>query len=326
MITIENLHKYYDDTEVLSGINLTINDGDIYGLIGRSGAGKSTLLRCINGLETFQKGSIVIDGTDISTLRNETLRELRKNIGMIFQGFSLIERKSVYENIAIPLECWHVTKKEQEERINTLLKVVGLESKRDQKARDLSGGQKQRVAIARAMVMNPKVLLCDEATSALDPKTTDEILDLLLRLNKEYGITIIMVTHQMSVIHKMCTKMSILEHGVCKVSGDVKEVFLNQPQALVNLVGLLTCDLPETGVNVEVLITDEEVAQQFHSTLSLALKKPYKLINSDVTRYREGVLGTFIMNVAEDVYGDFVDYFQANHVRYKRLDRAEGRQ
>ncbi|WP_069478885.1 methionine ABC transporter ATP-binding protein [Sulfurospirillum halorespirans] len=322
MITIENLHKRYHDTEVLKNINITIDDGDIYGLIGRSGAGKSTLLRCINGLETFQSGSIVIDGVDITTLQDKSLRELRKNIGMIFQGFSLIDRKTVYENIAIPLECWHIPKPEQKERIEKLLKIVGLESKRDQKARDLSGGQKQRVAIARAMVMNPKILLCDEATSALDPKTTDEILELLLQLNKEYGITIIMVTHQMSVIHRMCTKMSILENGHCMVSGDVKEVFLEQPEALQNLVGILECNLPETGINIEILITDEAVGQQFHSDLSLSLKKPYKLINSSLTHYREGVLSAFVMNISEECLEEFLAYFDAQHLSYKRIERG----
>lgn len=322
MITIENVHKYYDDVEVLKDINITINDGDIYGLIGRSGAGKSTLLRCINGLEKFQSGSVIIDDVDITTLQDKNLRELRKNIGMIFQGFSLIERKTVYENIAIPLECWHIPKLEQERRIQKLLKIVGLESKRDQKARDLSGGQKQRVAIARAMVMNPKILLCDEATSALDPKTTDEILELLLQLNTEYGITIIMVTHQMSVIHRMCTKMSILENGYCRVSGDVKEVFLEQPQALQNLVGILECNLPETGMNIEILITDEAVGQAFHSNLSLSLKKPYKLINSSLTHYREGVLSAFVMNVSQEHYQDFLDYFHANNLSYKLIERG----
>ena len=322
MITIENVHKYYDTVEVLNDISITINDGDIYGLIGRSGAGKSTLLRCINGLETFHRGTVVIDGVNINTLNDKNLRELRKNIGMIFQGFSLIERKTVYENIAIPLECWHIPKVEQEERIQKLLKIVGLESKRDQKARDLSGGQKQRVAIARAMVMNPNILLCDEATSALDPKTTDEILELLLQLNKEYGITIVMVTHQMSVIHRMCNKMSILENGQCMVSGDVKEVFLNQPQALQNLVGTLECNLPESGVNIEILITDEDVGQHFHSDLSLALQKPYTLINSHLTHYREGVLSAFVINVAEDFRNDFLAYFHEQNLNYKLIERG----
>ena len=322
MITIENVHKYYGTVEVLNDINITIDDGDIYGLIGRSGAGKSTLLRCINGLEKFQSGTVVIDGVSIHALQHNGLRELRKNIGMIFQGFSLIERKTVYENIVIPLECWNIPKAEQEERIQKLLKIVGLESKRDQKARDLSGGQKQRVAIARAMVLNPKILLCDEATSALDPKTTDEILELLLQLNKEYGITIIMVTHQMAVIHRMCNKMSILENGHCMVSGDVKEVFLEQPQALQNLVGTLECNLPETGINIEVLITDEAVGQAFHSTLSLALKKPYKLINSNLTHYREGVLSAFVINVSEDLQKDFLEHFHANNLNYKLIERV----
>ena len=168
MIAIKNLQKSFGSNEVLKDINITIQDGEIYGLIGVSGAGKSTLLRCINGLESYDGGSLRIDETEVSQLNHQELRKLRSKIGMIFQQFLLMERMTVYHNIAFPLKCWGKSKQEIDARVNELLSLVELEDKRDAKPRELSGGQKQRVAIARALAMNPRILLCDEATSALD--------------------------------------------------------------------------------------------------------------------------------------------------------------
>lgn len=213
MIEIKNLSKFYGTVQVLDSINLTINKGDVYGLVGRSGAGKSTLLRCINGLEKFSSGGITVNGIAIEGLNDNTLRETRKNIGMIFQNFSLIDRKSVYDNVALPMQCWHKQVPQHRDKIEYVIELVGLAGKINTKTRELSGGQKQRVAIARAMVMDPAILLSDEATSALDPRTTDEILELLMSLNEKLGVTIIAVTHQMSVVRKICTKMAILENG-----------------------------------------------------------------------------------------------------------------
>ena len=192
MIEITNLQKTFEDSDltVLKDISLKIEDGDIYGLVGRSGAGKSTLLRCINGLTGYQKGNLKVDGCEVKELSGIRLREFRKNIGMIFQQFSLLERKTVYENVALPMECWGWTRQKRDQKVKELLELVGLKEKMNVKPRTLSGGQKQRVAIARALTMDPKILLCDEATSALDPKTTNSILDLLLKINKELKITI----------------------------------------------------------------------------------------------------------------------------------------
>lgn len=225
MIIAENLCKNYGDLQVLKNINLKIEDGDIYGLVGKSGVGKSTLLRCINGLETYQSGSLKVEGEEISQKKRKSLRAFRKQIGMIFQHFSLLERKSVRENISLPMKCWGISGKEAEKEVERLAAIVGLEEKLDVKARNLSGGQKQRVAIARALTLNPRILLCDEATSALDPKTTKDILELLKKINQELHITIVMVTHQMSVVREICNKVSILENGKIVEEGDVVSVF-----------------------------------------------------------------------------------------------------
>ena len=189
MIEISGLEKTWegDDTPVLRDINLIINDGEFYAIVGRSGAGKSTLLRCINGLTDYQAGSLKVDGQEVKNLNEKQLRDLRRNIGMIFQHFSLLERATVFQNVALPMKCWGFKKEEIEKKVTELLELVGLDTRAHARPRNLSGGQKQRVAIARALTMNPKFLLSDESTSALDPKTTGSILDLLMEINEKNG-------------------------------------------------------------------------------------------------------------------------------------------
>ena len=208
MIEIQNLYKSYGSLEVLKDISFKIEKGDIFGIIGQSGAGKSTLLRCFNGLENFQKGEVIVDGQAISSLNKKQMSDIQKEMGMIFQNFNLLNRLNVYDNIALPLKFWKQDPHslENKQRIEKLLKLVGLEEKSQAYPRQLSGGQKQRVAIARALVLNPKILLCDEATSALDPQITRDILNLLLKINKEMNITIVVVTHQMEVIKQILFK------------------------------------------------------------------------------------------------------------------------
>ena len=249
MIEIKNLKKLWEDdgSSVLEGINLTIEDGDIYALVGRSGAGKSTLLRCINGLTSYQEGSLKVDGCEIKDLKDKELREFRRHVGMIFQQFSLLERETVYKNVALPMQCWKYPKDQIDKKVRELLELVGLGDKMNAKPRNLSGGQKQRVAVARALTMDPKILLCDEATSALDPKTTNSILDLLMEINQKLGITVIIVTHQMEVVRKACNKACILENGKIADEGTVKEIFIKQPQSLKRLLGEETVKLPDEG-------------------------------------------------------------------------------
>lgn len=236
IIKITDLNKTFESKgtsyKALDNISLTIKQGDIYGLIGFSGAGKSTLLRMINALEIPDSGKIEIDGKDIVGLSDRKLRIVRKHIGMVFQEFNLLESKSVYENIAIALKINRFDKKQISQRVTELLKFVGLDGKENSYPNELSGGQKQRVGIARALANHPKILLCDEATSALDPDTTESILDLLNKVNKEYGITIIFVTHTIRVIQKLCNKVAILENGKLVENGDVIDIFSNPKSAI----------------------------------------------------------------------------------------------
>ncbi len=213
MIEVSNLKKVIKDKVILEDINLSIEKGEVFGIVGHSGAGKSTLLRCLNGLESYDKGSVKINGEKIDELSKKQLRILRKDLGMIFQSFNLLKRKNVFQNIALPLEIWGMSKNEINNRVKKLLKLVDLEDKAYAKLHNLSGGQKQRVAIARALALEPKILLCDEATSALDPKITKDILNLLKDINEKLGITIVIVTHQMEVIKEICERVAIMDKG-----------------------------------------------------------------------------------------------------------------
>ena len=235
MIRIENLSQTFDGAggrvAALHDINLTIEDGDIYGIIGMSGAGKSTLVRCINLLERPTEGRVVIDGVDMTALSPAELRDARRSITMIFQGFNLLMQKNCLKNICFPMELAGVPKHKAVERAHELLDMVGLPDKAKAYPAQLSGGQQQRIAIARALATNPKVLLCDEATSALDPNTTHSILGLIREINKRLGITMIVITHQMSVVEEICSHVAILDNGEVVESGAVGTVFASPKSA-----------------------------------------------------------------------------------------------
>lgn len=229
MIEIKNLSKTFKTADgsldALKDVTLTINDGDIYGVIGMSGAGKSTLVRCINMLERPTEGQVLIDGVDMDTLSSKQLRAARRDITMIFQGFNLLMQRTCLKNICFPLELEGMKKSDAKKRALELLEIVGLPDKAKAYPAQLSGGQQQRIAIARALATNPKVLLCDEATSALDPNTTHSILNLIRDINKELGITVIVITHQMSVVEEICNRVAILDNGTVVEQGDVSTVF-----------------------------------------------------------------------------------------------------
>jgi len=231
MIEFKNIYKTFKtknaEVHALEDISLTVEKGDIFGVIGFSGAGKSTLVRMVNALEIPTSGTVTVNGKNVSALKGKELRSFRKNIGMIFQHFNLLESRTVFQNIAIPLELEHWPKSKIEKRVKELLSFVELEDKATALPGQLSGGQKQRVGIARALALNPEILLCDEATSALDPRTTDSILELLKKINKELNVTILMITHQMNVIQQICNKVAVLEKGQLVESGAVIEVFGN---------------------------------------------------------------------------------------------------
>ncbi|MGN0660900.1 MAG: methionine ABC transporter ATP-binding protein [Oscillospiraceae bacterium] len=229
MIEIKNLSKTFavsgGSVEALKNVSITVPDGEIYGIIGMSGAGKSTLVRCINMLERPTEGKILIDGCDIGRLTESELRKARRDITMIFQGFNLLMQRNCLKNVCFPLELAGIKKAEAVKRAEELLKLVGLEDKMKSYPSQLSGGQQQRVAIARALATHPKILLCDEATSALDPQTTHSILSLLRSIHDKLGLTVVIITHQMSVIEEICTRVAILDNGTVAEEGPVGEVF-----------------------------------------------------------------------------------------------------
>ena len=238
MIELTNISKVYDTPagpfHAIDDVTLSIGSGDIFGIIGESGAGKSTLVRCINLLEQPTSGSVVIDGHDVTSLRGRDLRELRADIGMIFQRFSLFEQRTVLDNVIFPATLAstgkRVSRAEAPERARKLLALVGLEGKEGSYPSQLSGGQQQRVAIARALMTSPKTLLCDEATSALDTLTTSQVLDLLGRINRELGVTIVLITHSLAVARRICGRIAVMDHGRVVEQGAVADVFGN-PQA-----------------------------------------------------------------------------------------------
>lgn len=229
IIQVKNLSKEFkskeNTIEALKDVSLTIQEGEICGIIGMSGAGKSTLVRCLNFLERPSSGTVIVEGKDLSNLSDRELRETRREIAMIFQHFNLLMQRNVIDNICFPLEIAGLRKKEARKKAEELLKIVGLEEKANAFPAQLSGGQKQRVAIARALSNNPKILLCDEATSALDPQTTKSILALLKEINIKYGITIVIITHEMSVVQEICSHVAILDNGYLVENGKVMDVF-----------------------------------------------------------------------------------------------------
>ncbi|MBQ8829055.1 MAG: methionine ABC transporter ATP-binding protein [Burkholderiaceae bacterium] len=236
MIRLEHVTKRFQspsgDTTAVKDVSLHIREGEIFGIIGFSGAGKSTLVRCINLLETPTEGKVFIDQTELTSLSAPALREVRKKIGMIFQNFNLMPSRTVYENIEMPLKLSTLSAEDRKARILDLLNLVGLSEKKDSYPSELSGGQKQRVAIARALANNPKVLLCDEATSALDPQTTHSILKLLQEVNRRLRITVVVITHQMSVVKDICDRVAVMEHGAVVEEGTVLQVF-SRPKASI---------------------------------------------------------------------------------------------
>lgn len=229
MIEIRNLSKKFmtsdGEVQALKNVNITVDDGDIYGIIGMSGAGKSTLVRCINMLERPTEGEVIINGRNIGSLSPSELRSVRRNVTMIFQGFNLLMQRTCLDNICFPLELAGVKKSEARLKAKELLVTVGLPDKAGSYPSQLSGGQQQRIAIARALATNPEVLLCDEATSALDPQTTQSILELIRDINKKMNISVIVITHQMSVVEKICNKVAILDGGIVAEEGEVSRVF-----------------------------------------------------------------------------------------------------
>ncbi len=308
MIELKNLCKTYHTASkeivALDGISLTIHDGEIFGIIGLSGAGKSTLVRCINLLEEPTGGEVIIDGQSLTKLPRRELLKLRQQIGMIFQGFNLLEQRNVIRNICFPLEIAGVKRADAEARARELLKLVGLEDRGESYPSQLSGGQKQRVAIARALATNPKYLLCDEATSALDPNTTRQILDLLKEINEKLGVTIVVITHEMRVIDRICDSVAVIDSSHIAEMGKVAEAFTN-PKSKIARDLIVPKDSraisTEGGRRVRLTFNGEEKTNEpFISKLVLECGAPVNILFAD-TRFFEGVLhGHMVIELPND--------------------------
>ncbi len=302
MIELNDVRKSFQDLEVLKGISLSIGEREIYGIVGQSGAGKSTLLRCINGLESYDSGTITVDGTRVDIHNKASLRTLQKSMGMIFQGFNLLERLDVYDNIALPMKFWGMKTNtpESKEKIENLIRLVGLEDKARSKPRELSGGQKQRVAIARALVLDPKFLLCDEATSALDPEITKGILALIQKINREMGITVIVVTHQMEVVKQICSRVAFLHSGVVLSEGKPEDLFVRpEGEEIRSFLRDDSSLLPKTGVNIRLYFygkgSDEPVVTQ----MARELQQDFSICWAKLEDFRENVYGSLVLNIQE---------------------------
>lgn len=321
-IEIRNLTKTFDikgrKVYALQNIALSIEKGDIFGIIGMSGAGKSTLVRSINYLEKPTEGQVLIDGVDLSELTEKQLRKKRSEIGMIFQNFNLLEQKNVLENICFPLEIAGVKKKEARKRAEELLKTVNLEEKKKAYPSQLSGGQKQRVAIARALATNPKILLCDEATSALDPQTTAAILKLLKEINESLGITIIIITHQMSVVTEICKRVAIIDSGKLVEEGAVEKIFENpQSDAAKELIsGKSIRYTPVANLDAErkirIVFQENSAFEPVISNLILQYQVPVNILKADTKNVNGKAVGEMILGLPEGsgIQEEIIDYLR----------------
>ena len=329
MIEIRHLNKTYrtadKDIVALEDINLTINDGEIFGIIGLSGAGKSTLVRCINLLEQPSAGEVVVDGESITALPRKELLNLRRSIGMIFQGFNLLEQRSVLRNVCFPLEIAGVKKKEAKERAMELLSLVGLADRAEAYPSQLSGGQKQRVAIARALATKPKYLLCDEATSALDPTTTRAILELLREINESLGVTIIVITHEMKVIDQICDRVAVIDHSRIAEEGKVSEVFTNpRSQIARDLIIPRERTVLETegGKRLRLTFDGETTAGPHIAEMILACQAPVSILQAS-TKELDGVIyGYTIIELPKDEHQaeKILLWLQNSGIRWKEVE------
>lgn len=312
MIEIRHLCKRFGDLTVLDDVSLTIGDGEIYGIIGQSGAGKSTLLRCINGLESYQSGSITVDGLEVSALNKRELHGLQKQMGMIFQNFNLLSRLNVFDNVALPLRFsgLNPNSPENRRRILDLVELVGLSDKLKAKPRELSGGQKQRVAIARALVLNPRILLCDEATSALDPRITQGILGLLTQIRDELNITVVVVTHQMEVVKQICERVSFLKHGRVIQEGRPEEMFVMPNEDIRTFLGKGEETLPATGRNIRVYFMENAEEVRLISAMARALDVDFSICRADMADFRGHIMGSLVLNVRESDAERVLEYLR----------------
>ena len=316
MIKIENLTKFYGGTQILYDVNLEVAKGEIFAIVGHSGAGKSTLLRCINGLESYQGGSLKVFDQEIKNLDETQQRHLRRDVGMIFQHFALMARKNVFENVATPLKFWGYKNDETEKRVRELLNLVGLENKAKSYPSELSGGQKQRVAIARALALNPKILLSDEATSALDPNTTNQMLELLEKINKELDISVVIVTHEMEVVKSIAKRAILLEGGKIIGSGSIEELFLKPDEKMKEFLGEVEI-LPSTGTNIRLFFPKEVAQNSVITHMARSLNIDFNIVWGKLEKLNDNVLGSLVINIDEKDKENVLNYIKQSGVLWE---------
>lgn len=314
MITLSSIKKVFQtkDGEVtaVNNLDLTINKGEVYGIIGYSGAGKSTLIRMLNMLERPTSGTVEVAGRNLSVLSKKELRLARQEISMIFQHFNLLWSRTVRENIAFPLEIAGLPKKERQKKVDELIKLVGLEGRGESYPSQLSGGQKQRVGIARALANNPKVLLCDEATSALDPKTTDSILELLVDINEKLGLTIVLITHEMHVIRKICHRVAVMENGKIVEEGPVLDVFrqpkqemtkefvkqVTEPEQTIETINHVL-EKTGTGKIIQLTFVGVDAEKPIISQLIRGFEIEVNILQGKISQTQEGPYGALFIHI-----------------------------
>lgn len=329
IIRIQNVTKTFigngNQVEALKGINLDINRGDIYGIIGMSGAGKSTLVRCLNFLERPTSGTVWIEDKDLSTLKEKELRTVRTDIAMIFQHFNLLMQKNVLDNVCFPMSIAGVKRADAVKRAGELLEIVGLQEKALAYPAQLSGGQKQRVAIARALANNPKILLCDEATSALDPTTTKAILKLLQDINREFGITIVIITHEMSVVQEICSHVAIIDSGGLAEYGEVETVFKSpRTKAAKKLVFMVNAKAGEMAGKrcIRIVFSENSSFEPVIANMVLECKAPVNILLADTKDIGGIAHGQMILQLPEDetVANRMIHYLQERKLAVEEVD------
>ncbi len=333
MIQVENLCKSFSTksgtVEAARNISFSIEKGEIFGIIGLSGAGKSTLVRCLNLLERPTSGSVWVNGKNLTELSERKLRKERQNIGMIFQHFNLLMQRTALDNVCFPMEIVGISKKEARKKALEYLKIVGLEEKALSYPSQLSGGQKQRVAIARVLASDPEILLCDEATSALDPQTTKSILELIRKINKEYGITVVVITHEMSVVQEICNRVAVLERGVLVESGTVEELFRSpKTEAARRLVFSGRAQIQKMNGKrlVRVTFKDRSSFEPVIANLVLTYRTPVNILYADTKNIGGAAEGEMILQLPEieETAEKMIEYLRETNMGVEELSSDVG--
>lgn len=339
MIQFKDVSKTFKSkgvtTQALQHVSLDIEDGDMFGVIGFSGAGKSTLLRMVNGLEMPTAGHVEINGQDLSKISHNDMRKLRKSIGMVFQQFNLLDSRTVFDNVAIPLRLNKVDKSKIHKKVMELLEYVNLADKADAYPGQLSGGQKQRVGIARALATDPSILLCDEATSALDPETTESILQLLERIHKELNITMLIVTHEIQVIQRLCNRVAVMEHGKVVEKGSVLEVFSNPQQDMTKkfvrtvipdqIPPSVVAKIHEAKDNYKILklrFLGDNATDHLMYHINKNFPVQTNILFASVNELQRTILGIFILQIIGDdaEIAKVIQYIDEQHVQWQEVD------